>query len=36
MKKRWSKKDWLILAAVIAAAIIMGAVCGKLILDTII
>ena len=36
MKRHWSKKDWIILAAVIAAAILLGAICGKLILDTII
>lgn len=36
MKKRWSKNDWIILAAVVVAAIILGAICGKLILDAII
>ena len=36
MKKRWSKKDWIILAAIVIAATILGAICGKLILDAII
>ena len=36
MRKHWSKKDWGILAAVIATAMLLGAICGKLILDAII
>lgn len=34
--KTWKRKDWFILLAVIAAAILLGAVCGKVVLDNII
>ena len=34
--KAWKKRDWLILLAVIAAAILLGSVCGKIFLDNII
>ena len=34
--RHWKKKHWIILIAVIIAAIILGAVCGKIILDNII
>ena len=36
MKRHWSAKDWIILAVIIVAAILLGVICGKLILDAMI
>lgn len=35
-KNRWTRKNWITLIAVIIAAIILGAICGKLLLDSVI